>query len=72
MDDDDNQAPVANPLTWCDPFIIGFALAEDIAQSFANLFGNCKTALGMHANLICERKQFEREAGLDIERITQD
>jgi hypothetical protein len=68
--DDDDQASAANPLTWCDPFIIGFALAEDITQCVANLFGNCKTALGTHASLICERKQFEREAGLDIERIT--
>ena len=65
------QPPAPNPITWCDPFIIGFALAEDITQSIAALFGNCKDALGMHASLICERKQFAREAGLEIERITQ-
>ena len=65
-------APPPNPLTWCDPLIIGFALAEDVALSVAALFGNCRMALGMHASLICERKQFEREAGLEIERITQD
>jgi hypothetical protein len=70
MDDDHASAPIQ--LTWCDPLIIGFALAQDIAQSVANLFGNCKTALGTHANLICQRKQFQREAGLDIEPITQN
>lgn len=65
------RPPAPNPLTWCDPFIIGFALAEDISETLGHLFRNCKDAFGMHASLICERKQFQREAGLTIERITQ-
>lgn len=69
---DEEYALPAMALTWCDPLIIGFRLCEGLVRSVASAFGACADALTMHANLLAERDTFRREAGYEIERLTEE
>lgn len=58
--------------TRLDPIIIGLRLCENVIASVAGAISNFADVLVMHSAFVAERQRFQRDAGVEIERLTNE
>lgn len=73
MDDDDFPVvrPPARKLHWADFFVLAFDIIANLADAVNDTALQARNLAVMHANHVTNQHQFQQQAALEIETMTE-